>query len=86
MVFYNLAIYNQLNIIKMKTKMMIVAVSIGMLAMSCGDAAETTENNAVEVEANQDLENKLDEINVEIEAIEAADAEIDETMNELDQI
>lgn len=70
----------------MKTKMMIVAVSIGMMAISCGDTAEVTENNAVEVEVNQNIENKLEELNVEIEAIDAADAEIDEVMNELDQI
>ena len=70
----------------MKTKMMIVAATFGLFAMSCGGSAEVTENNAVEVEANPELERKIEALNVEIEAIEAADAEIDATMNELDQI
>jgi chaperonin cofactor prefoldin len=70
----------------MKTKMMIVAVAIGLSAMSCGDSAEVTENNAIQLEETQELGNKLDELNLEIEAIEAADAEIDAAMNELDQI
>jgi len=70
----------------MKTKMMIIAVTFGLTVMSCGDSAEVQENNAAQIEETQELENKLEELNLEIEAIDAADAEIDATMNELDQI
>ncbi len=66
--------------------MMITAFAFSVIAMSCGDSAEVTENKTDEVEVNKELENKLEEINLEIEAIEAADAEVDEVMNELDQI
>lgn len=70
----------------MKTKMMIVAVTLGLLAMSCGESAEVTAKNAAQLEETQELGNKIDELNVEIEAIEAADAEIESAINELDQI
>lgn len=66
--------------------MMIIAVAFGLTVMSCGDSAEVQENNAAQIEETQELGNKLDELNLEIEAIEAADAEIDDTMAELDQI
>jgi chaperonin cofactor prefoldin len=70
----------------MKTKMMIIAVTFGLTAMSCGEPAEVKENNATQIEETQELGNKLNELNLEIEAIDAADAEIDATINELDQI
>jgi hypothetical protein len=70
----------------MKTKLTIAVMALGLVAVSCGESAEVTENNEVQVEATNELGNKLDELNVEIEAIEAADAEIDATINELDQI
>jgi len=70
----------------MKTKMMIVAVAFGFIAMSCGESAEVQAKKAAKTEEAQELGNKLDELNLEIEAIDAATVEIDETMNELDQI
>tara|TARA_B110000091_G_C13466331_1_gene330218 strand:+ start:246 stop:458 length:213 start_codon:yes stop_codon:yes gene_type:complete len=70
----------------MKIKMMIVAAAFGLTAMSCGESVEVKENNTVQAEETQELGNKLDELNLEIEAIDAADAEIDATINELDQI
>jgi prefoldin subunit 5 len=70
----------------MKTKMMIVAIAFGLTAMSCGESAEVKENNVISTEETQELENKLDELDLEIEAIDAAEAEIDATINELDQI
>ncbi len=66
--------------------MVIVAATFGLFAMSCGEPAEAVQNNETQVEETQELGNKLDELNLEIEAIEAADAEIDATINELDQI
>jgi len=70
----------------MKTKMMIVAVAIGLTAMSCGETAEVKEKNAPQVEERQKLESIMSELDLEIEAIDAAEAEIDVTMNALDQI
>ena len=75
------------NIKMMKTKMMIVAVVFGLMAISCGgETADVQENENVQQELNQAETEKIEELNKEIEAIEAADAEIDEVMNELDQI
>ena len=70
----------------MKTKLMVATAVLGFFAVSCGDSTEVVESNEVQLEETQELGNKLDELNVEIEAIEAADAEIDATINELDQI
>ena len=70
----------------MKTKLTIVAAAFGLFAISCGDSTEPTENKEVQLEETTELGNKVDELNIEIEAIEAADAEIDAAINELDQI
>ena len=70
----------------MKTKLTIAIVALGFFAVSCGNSAEVTENQEVQLEQTEELGNQVDELNLEIEAIEAADAEVDATSNELDQI
>lgn len=70
----------------MKTKLTIAMLALSFVAISCGNTNETTETSEAKLEETTELGNKLDELNVEIEAIEAADAEVDETINELDQI
>lgn len=70
----------------MKTKLTIAIMALGLVAVSCGESAEAIENNEAQIEATKELGNKLDELNVEIEAIDAANVELDATINELDQI
>ncbi|NQX96719.1 MAG: hypothetical protein HRT73_02420 [Flavobacteriales bacterium] len=70
----------------MKTKLMIAVAALGFFAMSCEESTEVTGNNNARLEETKELGNQVDKLNVEIEAIEAAEAEVDATINELDQI
>tara|TARA_B100000809_G_scaffold260974_1_gene308917 strand:- start:3574 stop:3786 length:213 start_codon:yes stop_codon:yes gene_type:complete len=70
----------------MKTKLTIAVAALAFFAMSCGESNEVKYSTEVTVEETTDLGNQVDELNVQIEAIEAADAEIDVTIKELDQI
>jgi prefoldin subunit 5 len=70
----------------MKTKLTIAIAALGLFTISCGESAEVTENVEVTLEETTELGDQVDELNVEIEAIEAAGAEIDATINELDKI
>ncbi|MBL4669935.1 MAG: hypothetical protein JKY30_11830 [Flavobacteriales bacterium] len=70
----------------MKTKLMIAVAALGFFAMSCEESTEVIGNNDARLEETKELGNQVDKLNVEIEAIEAAEAEVDATINELDQI
>jgi chromosome segregation ATPase len=70
----------------MKGKLMIAAMALGLVAASCGETAEVKEVNESQLEKAKELGAKLDELNLEIKAIEVADEEIDATINELDKI
>ena len=65
---------------------MIVVVAIGLVAASCGETAGVIEKNEAQTENAKELGAKVEELNLEIEAIVAAEEEIDATINELDKI
>lgn len=70
----------------MKKGLPLIAATFGLFVISCGETAEVTENKEVKLEETKELGNKLDQLNIEIEAIDAAEAEVDAVINELDQL
>jgi len=80
---------NQINK-KMKAKTMIACLTIGLFMASCGNAAEEAEMKKKEIEAQleetRELGGQLDQLDVEIEALEKAEEGIDAAMSELDNI
>jgi Fe2+ or Zn2+ uptake regulation protein len=70
----------------MKGKLMIAVMAFGLVVASCGETTELKENKEAQIEKAKDLGAKIDELNLEIEAIDLAGEEIDATINELDNI
>ncbi len=70
----------------MKSKMMIAILAISFSAVSCGESEEAKAEAAAQLEETRELGNKLDELQVEIEEIEKAEADVDATINELDNL
>ena len=70
----------------MKGKLMMAVVALSVGITSGGETAEVIEENDAQIEKAKELGVKLDELNLEIEAIEIADEEIEAIINELDKI
>ncbi len=70
----------------MKGKLIIAVMALGFFTASCGEAAKVKETNEAQIEKAKELGAKLEELNLEIKAIEVADEEIDATIKELDQL
>jgi len=70
----------------MKVKLVMAIAAMGLFAVSCGGSTENKEEASAKIEETRELGNKLNEIEVEIEALEKAESDIDEAMNELDEI
>ena len=70
----------------MKMKLMIAITAFSLGIVSCGESTEAIGDKEAQMETAKELGNKLDELNLEIKEIEAANADIDATINELNQI
>lgn len=70
----------------MNTKLLIAIGAIGLCTVACGESEESKAEIETQLEETRELGNKLDKLQAEIEEIEKAEAGVDATINELDNL